>query len=117
MASGKQVPKEAQLLPKSKLRSNWDGYEEEEIGSGLEENSGIQVYDVPVPKSKGADYRRLIAEAQSQSQSISDDPCLDRISANSRVGAVAVVCLGSILEYQIAMVLELTRQRKQKTGR
>ncbi|KAI6680751.1 hypothetical protein NL676_034632 [Syzygium grande] len=31
-------------------------YEEEEIGSGLEEDSEIQAYDVSMPKGKGADY-------------------------------------------------------------
>ncbi|KAF8008014.1 hypothetical protein BT93_K1871 [Corymbia citriodora subsp. variegata] len=77
-APGKQAPEKAQSRPKPKLPSNWDRYEEEEeIDSGLAEGSGVQGSDVPVPKSKGADYRHLIAEAESQSQSVSDDPCLD----------------------------------------
>ncbi|XP_030466537.1 protein ECERIFERUM 16 [Syzygium oleosum] len=78
-ASGKQVPEKAQPRPtKPKLPSNWDRYEEEETESGLAGGSGeVQVSDVPAPRSKGADYRYLIAEAQSQSQSVPDEPCVD----------------------------------------
>ncbi|KAI3440765.1 uncharacterized protein J3R85_003222 [Psidium guajava] len=80
-ASGKQVPVKAPSRPKPKLPSNWDRYEEEGTDSGLAESSEVQVSDVPAPKSKGADYRHLIAEAQSQSQSASDDPCLDSFAS------------------------------------
>ncbi|XP_030549407.1 protein ECERIFERUM 16 [Rhodamnia argentea] len=76
-ASGKQVPEKAPSRQKPKLPSNWDRYEEGETDSGLAESSEVRVSDVPAPKSKGADYRHLIAEAQSQSQSVSDDPCPD----------------------------------------
>lgn len=51
----------------SKLPSNWDRYED---GSDMDsEDTTSQASDVVVPKSKGADYRHLIAEAQSQSLS------------------------------------------------
>lgn len=73
------MPEKAQPRPtKPKLPSNWDRYEEEETDSGLAGGSGeVQVSDVPAPRSKGADYRYLIAEAQSQSQSVPDEPCVD----------------------------------------
>ncbi|XP_062027630.1 protein ECERIFERUM 16 [Rosa rugosa] len=55
-AKGKHIP------------TNWDRYEEEfDLGS----EGGAS--DIVLPKSKGADYSHLIAEAQSQSQSQFDD--------------------------------------------
>lgn len=69
---GKQVGAETrQSRHTSRLPSNWDRYEDEfdldsENPSG---DSPSQPSDMVVPKSKGADYRHLIAEAQSQSQS------------------------------------------------
>ncbi|XP_023531069.1 uncharacterized protein LOC111793430 [Cucurbita pepo subsp. pepo] len=57
----------SQAVPK--LPSNWDRYGEE---ISVEETSGeasAPVSDVILPKSKGADYRHLIAEARSQMQS------------------------------------------------
>ncbi|XP_010260342.1 PREDICTED: uncharacterized protein LOC104599483 isoform X2 [Nelumbo nucifera] len=56
------------------LPSNWDRYEEE-YDSGSEDPSlggTSRTSDVVVPKSKGADFRYLISEAQSQLQSPSD---------------------------------------------
>lgn len=55
----------------AKLPSNWDRYEVEfNLGSDDVPHVGaIQASDVIVPKSKGADYCHLIAEAQSQFQS------------------------------------------------
>ncbi|KDO49568.1 hypothetical protein CISIN_1g012781mg [Citrus sinensis] len=65
---GKQAgagTREARRL--SKLPSNWDRYED---GSDMDsEDTTSQASDFVVPKSKGADYRHLIAEAQSQSLS------------------------------------------------
>lgn len=55
----------------SALPPNWDRYEGEN-DSGSEDpsaSSANQVPDVVLPKSKGADYSYLIAEAQSHSQS------------------------------------------------
>lgn len=92
-ASGKQVPVKAPSRPKPKLPSNWDRYEEEGTDSGLAESSEVQVSDVPAPKSKGADYRHLIAEAQSQSQSASDDPCLDSFASLGDVLPGKIRCL------------------------
>ena len=70
--SGKQVrEKTIQSRVISGLPSNWDRYDEEN-DSGSEDPSGSSANknpDVVLPKSKGADYRHLIAEAQSQSQS------------------------------------------------
>ncbi|PON97843.1 phosphorelay protein [Trema orientale] len=69
---GKQVrEKSVQSRVISALPSNWDRYDEEN-DSGSEDPSGTSATktpDVVLPKSKGADYRHLIAEAQSQSQS------------------------------------------------
>ncbi|KAM3697501.1 hypothetical protein ACJW30_06G117800 [Castanea mollissima] len=70
---GKQVPeKPHRSQGASRLPTNWDRYEEE-FDSGSEDpsvsNSTSQPSDVILPKSKGADYCHLIAEAQSQSQS------------------------------------------------
>lgn len=49
-----------------KLPTNWDRYGEE---ISVEETSGeatAPISDIILPKSKGADYRHLIAEARSQ---------------------------------------------------
>ncbi|KAK3184060.1 hypothetical protein Dsin_031346 [Dipteronia sinensis] len=70
---GKQVgEKTRQSRRIAKLPSNLDRYEDE-FNSDLENPSGdstSQATDVIVPKSKGADYHHLIAEAQSQAQSL-----------------------------------------------
>ncbi|XP_065875364.1 protein ECERIFERUM 16 [Euphorbia lathyris] len=66
-AIGKQAKEKAQL---SALPSNWDRYEDEFEGSeGPSGDSMNKATDSSFPKSKGADYRHLIAEAQSQHQS------------------------------------------------
>ncbi|KDP24072.1 hypothetical protein JCGZ_25729 [Jatropha curcas] len=72
-ALGKQTKEKAR---QSGLPANWDRYEEEfdsdsEVPSG---DSISKASDVILPKSKGADFRHLIAEAQSQCQS---NVCLD----------------------------------------
>jgi len=54
----------------SALPSNWDRYGEEEDDSGSEIAS--KTLDVVLPKSKGADYRHLVAEAQSQAETSSE---------------------------------------------
>lgn len=70
--TGKQIrEKTHQAQRVSALPSNWDHYEEE-FDSGSEDQSGdstSQVPDVVLPKSKGADFHHLIAEAQSQLES------------------------------------------------
>ncbi|XP_061373311.1 protein ECERIFERUM 16 isoform X1 [Gastrolobium bilobum] len=51
----------------SALPTNWDRYEEEEFDSGSEgvsPESASKNLDVVLPKSKGADFRHLVAEAQ-----------------------------------------------------
>ncbi|KAF4388707.1 hypothetical protein G4B88_018984 [Cannabis sativa] len=64
----KQVrEKNLQSKAASALPSNWDRYSEEN-DSGLEDISKKNP-DIVLPKSKGADYRNLIFEAESQSQS------------------------------------------------
>ncbi|GMI83928.1 ECERIFERUM 16, r RST1 interacting protein [Hibiscus trionum] len=63
----KQIREKTQQAQRiSALPSNWNRYEEE-FDSGSEDPS--QAPDIIVPKSKGADFRHLIAEAQSQSHS------------------------------------------------
>jgi hypothetical protein len=54
----------------SALPGNWDRYEEEELDSVPE--SGSKTLDVVVPKSKGADFRFLVAEAQSNADKTLD---------------------------------------------
>ncbi|KAE9616897.1 hypothetical protein Lalb_Chr03g0029681 [Lupinus albus] len=49
------------------LPSNWDRYGEGEFEDGSEGFSS-EISDVVLPKSKGADFRYLIAEAQSQAE-------------------------------------------------
>ncbi|RDX77783.1 hypothetical protein CR513_42039, partial [Mucuna pruriens] len=52
----------------SALPANWDRYEEEgELDSGGSEIAS-KTLDVVLPKSKGADYRHLVAEAQSHAE-------------------------------------------------
>lgn len=66
---GKQVTEKTHRSQgASKLPSNWDRYEEEFEDPSASDGAS-QPSDVILPKSKGADYRHLIAEAQSQSQS------------------------------------------------
>ncbi|KAF2283268.1 hypothetical protein GH714_043620 [Hevea brasiliensis] len=67
-ALGKQAKEKAR---QSGLPSNWDRYEEE-FDSGSQDPSGDttnKASDVILPKSKGADYRYLLAEYQTQCQS------------------------------------------------
>ncbi|KAL5573599.1 hypothetical protein UlMin_023196 [Ulmus minor] len=82
--SGKQVTVKPH---QSKLPSNWDRYEEEnDSGSEDPSVSGVNpASDVVLPKSKGADYCYLIAEAQSQfrsSQYLDTFPTLDVLSGD-----------------------------------
>ncbi|KAJ1378532.1 hypothetical protein SESBI_47742 [Sesbania bispinosa] len=50
----------------SSLPTNWDRYEEEEELDSPE--SASKIVDVVMPKSKGADFRHLVAEAQSHAE-------------------------------------------------
>ncbi|KAB2019344.1 hypothetical protein ES319_D08G291800v1 [Gossypium barbadense] len=62
----KQIKEKAHQAQRiSALPSNWNRYEEE-FDSGSEDPT--QTPDVIVPKSKGADFRHLLSEAQSQLQ-------------------------------------------------
>ncbi|KAG5020853.1 hypothetical protein JHK87_016708 [Glycine soja] len=68
-SSSSQVSKEKKKKSHhSALPSNWDRYEDEE--EELDSGSGIasKTVDVVLPKSKGADFRHLVAEAQSQAE-------------------------------------------------
>jgi len=61
---------------RSVLPSNWDRYGEEEDDSTPEIAS--KTLDVVLPKSKGADYRHLVAEAQSHAEtSLEGFPAFD----------------------------------------
>ncbi|TKY66808.1 hypothetical protein E2542_SST09699 [Spatholobus suberectus] len=63
----------------SALPTNWDRYEEEEeeLDSGGSEIAS-KTLDVALPKSKGADYRHLLAEAQSHAEtSMEEFPAFD----------------------------------------
>ncbi|KAI9086653.1 hypothetical protein K1719_031247 [Acacia pycnantha] len=67
---GKQVNEKAHR-PKGSpaLPANWDRYDDEELDAESESvslDSSSKTSDVILPKSKGADYRHLLAEAQSQ---------------------------------------------------
>ncbi|CAN1123570.1 Protein ECERIFERUM 16 [Linum perenne] len=64
--SSENPVKDREQAASSALPSNWDRYEEE-LDLGSEEMS--KTSDVVLPKSKGADYRHLLEEAQSQSVS------------------------------------------------
>lgn len=81
---GKQV-KEKTHRPQASpaLPSNWDRYDDEELGSvseGVPLDSANKASDVVLPKSKGADYRHLVAEAQSQANTSLDAfPSLDDV--------------------------------------
>lgn len=59
-------PRAAPALP-----SNWDRYEEEPDSDAGAPHGEVksQSSELPLPKSKGADYRHLISEARSQPQS------------------------------------------------
>lgn len=65
----------------SRLPTNWDRYKEEEFDHGSEGVSvetSSKASDIVLPKSKGADFRHLVAEAQSQAKtSLEDLPSLD----------------------------------------
>ncbi|XVE49984.1 hypothetical protein DITRI_Ditri01bG0125700 [Diplodiscus trichospermus] len=79
--AGRQIRDETcQVQCLSALPSNWDRYEEE-FDSGSADPSGdnaSKAPDIIVPKSKGADFHQLIAEAQSQLHS---NPCSDSLSS------------------------------------
>ncbi|XP_022726135.1 uncharacterized protein LOC111282354 [Durio zibethinus] len=108
MQTGKQIrEKTCQAQRVSALASNWDRYEEE-FDSGSEDPSGdtaSQAPDIIVPKSKGADFRHLIAEAQSQlhSNPYSDSlPSLDDVlpgDFNQFVGSMLAVRGEGILSW------------------
>ncbi|KAF7805982.1 phosphorelay protein [Senna tora] len=65
------------------LPSNWDRYDDEELDFGSEGvslGSASKTSDVILPKSKGADYRHLVSEAQSQANaSLEAFPSLDDV--------------------------------------
>ncbi|TXG55089.1 hypothetical protein EZV62_020345 [Acer yangbiense] len=78
---GKQVGEKTRQSQRiAKLPSNLDRYEDE-FDSDLENPSGdstSQASDIIVPKSKGADYHHLIAEAQSQAQPLPQSQALSQ---------------------------------------
>lgn len=83
---GKQVKEKAPRSRDSpRLPSNWDRYDDEESDSaseGISLDRAIKTSDVVLPKSKGADYGHLIAEAQSQAHTSLDGcPSLDDVLA------------------------------------
>ncbi|KAL2328160.1 hypothetical protein Fmac_021587 [Flemingia macrophylla] len=60
----------------SGLPANWDRYEEEE--DELDSGSVSSTVDVVLPRSKGADYRHLVAEAQAHAEtSLEEFPAFD----------------------------------------
>ncbi|KAJ1384454.1 hypothetical protein SESBI_42521 [Sesbania bispinosa] len=62
----------------SSLPTNWDRYEEEEELDSPETAS--KTVDVVMPKSKGADFRHLLAEAQSHAEkTLEAFPSLDEL--------------------------------------
>lgn len=67
------------------LPSNWDRYEEEydtDSENNPSQDSSSRVTDTILPKSKGADYAYLIAEAKSQPQtnySVKSFPSFDDV--------------------------------------
>lgn len=67
----------------SALPTNWDRYEEEGLDSGLvgvSPESASKISDDVVPKSKGADFRHLVAEAQSHAEkTFQGSPSLDEL--------------------------------------
>ncbi|CAI0385363.1 unnamed protein product [Linum tenue] len=69
-APGKPV-KDKERATSSALPSNWDRYDEDlDVVSGeMSTETASKASDVVLPKSKGADYRHLLAEAQSQPHS------------------------------------------------
>ncbi|XP_022764125.1 uncharacterized protein LOC111309317 [Durio zibethinus] len=79
--TGKQIREETHQGQRgSALPLNWDRYKED-FYSGSEDPSGdsaSQAPDIVVPKSKGADFRHLIAEAQSRLHS---NPYSDSLSS------------------------------------
>ncbi|KAK7405012.1 hypothetical protein VNO78_06143 [Psophocarpus tetragonolobus] len=74
---GKQkVSSEKTKNLRSSLPTNWDRYEEEE--EELDSGISSKTVEVLLPKSKGADYRYLVAEAQSQADtSLETFPAFD----------------------------------------
>ncbi|XP_027346896.1 uncharacterized protein LOC113858433 [Abrus precatorius] len=62
----------------SALPSNWERYEEDEEEFDSASESARKTLDVVLPKSKGADFRHLVAEAQSHAEtSLEGFPSLD----------------------------------------
>ncbi|KAH1105491.1 hypothetical protein J1N35_009259 [Gossypium stocksii] len=99
----KQIKEKAHQAQRiSALPSNWNRYEEE-FDSGSEDPS--ETPDVIVPKSKGADFRHLISEAQSQLQSnpySNNIPSLDDVfpgDFNQFVGSMLAVRGEGILSW------------------
>ncbi|KAG6661560.1 uncharacterized protein LOC122304055 [Carya illinoinensis] len=92
---GKQVGEKTPPQPRgvSKLPSNWDRYKEELDPSASDGKS--QPSDVILPKSKGADYGHLLAEAQAQQSFYVDVfPSLDDVipgEFNQGLGAMLSV--------------------------
>ncbi|KAJ1378533.1 hypothetical protein SESBI_47743 [Sesbania bispinosa] len=79
----------------SSLPTNWDRYEEEEELDSLE--SASKIVDVVMPKSKGADFRHLVAEAQSHAEkTLQAFISLDELLPSLEIRGVRVV-LGSML--------------------
>ena len=73
----------------SALPSNWDRYEEEEELDSVppEGASKAPDDDVVLPKSKGADFRHLVAEAQSQADAtLEGSPSLEDILPGMNFG-------------------------------
>ncbi|MBA0555186.1 hypothetical protein Golob_014240, partial [Gossypium lobatum] len=99
----KQIKEKAHQAQRiSALPSNWNRYEEE-FDSGSEDPT--QTTDVIVPKSKGADFRHLLSEAQSQLQSnpySNNIPSLDDVfpgDFNQFVGSMLAVRGEGILSW------------------
>ncbi|KAL5055037.1 hypothetical protein RYX36_035719 [Vicia faba] len=65
------IEKKTNRSGSSALPGNWDRYEEEDSDSVPESSS--KTLDVLVPKSKGADFRHLVAEAQSHADKTLED--------------------------------------------
>ncbi|KAG4136191.1 hypothetical protein ERO13_D08G264800v2 [Gossypium hirsutum] len=99
----KQIKEKAHQAQRiSALPSNWNRYEEE-FDSGSEDPT--QTPDVIVPKSKGADFRHLLSEAQSQLQAnpySNNIPSLDDVfpgDFNQFVGSMLAVRGEGILSW------------------
>ncbi|KAI4333909.1 hypothetical protein L6164_018661 [Bauhinia variegata] len=103
---GKQVKENTHCSQGSSgLPSNWDRYEDEfDSGpEGIAPDIASKLSDVVLPKSKGADFRYLVAEAQSQSNASLDGfPSLDDVlpgEFNEGLGSMLAVRGESILSW------------------